>query len=288
MFDRDLGRRAATPSRCKPNIAKQLRDEAVTQALQTIERRVNELGVAEPIVARHGGRRPDPRAAARRQRRAAREGDHPVDGAARAEARRAGRRSRRREAALQAFNNSLPPDMEVLPGPTTSRRRAAARRRRSTTWSRRSRRSPAATCATRRPTLDENNRPAVQLHPQPGWRAPSSAISPRRNIGKQLAIILDNRVFSAPTIQDRITDERPDHRQLHAAGGAGPVAHAASRAPCRRRLTYLEERTVGPSLGADSIRAGVTASLGGLVLVVRVHAVLLQADRPERRHRRSS
>ena len=38
----------------KPNIANQLRDEAVTQALQTIERRVNELGVAEPIVARQG------------------------------------------------------------------------------------------------------------------------------------------------------------------------------------------------------------------------------------------
>ena len=38
----------------RPNLAVQLRDEAVTQALQTIERRVNELGVAEPIVARQG------------------------------------------------------------------------------------------------------------------------------------------------------------------------------------------------------------------------------------------
>ena len=38
----------------KPNIAQQLRGEAVTQALQTIERRVNELGVAEPIIARQG------------------------------------------------------------------------------------------------------------------------------------------------------------------------------------------------------------------------------------------
>src|SRR5688572_3494757 len=39
----------------RPNIEVQLRDESVTQALQTIERRVNELGVAEPIVARHSG-----------------------------------------------------------------------------------------------------------------------------------------------------------------------------------------------------------------------------------------
>ena len=37
----------------RPNIAVQLREETVNQALQTIERRVNELGVAEPIVARH-------------------------------------------------------------------------------------------------------------------------------------------------------------------------------------------------------------------------------------------
>ena len=60
----------------------QLRDEAVMQAQQTIERRVNELGVAEPIVARQGGaRRPAAGAAARRHRRGARQGDHPVHGA---------------------------------------------------------------------------------------------------------------------------------------------------------------------------------------------------------------
>ena len=48
-----VGQPAATPSRCKPNIVVQLREDTVNQALQTIERRVNELGVAEPIVARH-------------------------------------------------------------------------------------------------------------------------------------------------------------------------------------------------------------------------------------------
>src|SRR4029450_9857149 len=41
--------------RMKPNIVNQLRDQTVTQALETIERRVNELGVAEPIVARYSG-----------------------------------------------------------------------------------------------------------------------------------------------------------------------------------------------------------------------------------------
>ena len=53
-------------------------------------------------------------------------------------------------------------------------------------------------------------------------------------------------------------------------------------------LTYLEERTVGPTLGADSIRAGVMASLGGLLLVVALHARLLQAVGHQRDRRRWS
>ena len=53
MFNRGSGAGRYTYT-MKPNIAQQLRGEAVTQALQTIERRVNELGVAEPIVARQG------------------------------------------------------------------------------------------------------------------------------------------------------------------------------------------------------------------------------------------
>ena len=76
--------------RMKPNVANQLRDETVAQALETIERRVNELGVAEPIVARYGAPRSDPGAAARRERCSARQGDHPLDGASGVEARRSG------------------------------------------------------------------------------------------------------------------------------------------------------------------------------------------------------
>ncbi len=86
------------------------------------------------------------------------------------------------------------------------------------------------------------------------------------SIGKQLAIILDNRVQSAPNIKDRITDqgviegtftpEEANDLALVLRAGALPAG-----------LTYLEERTVGPSLGLDSIRKGITASLVGAVLV---------------------
>jgi preprotein translocase subunit SecD len=86
------------------------------------------------------------------------------------------------------------------------------------------------------------------------------------NIGKQLAIILDNRVQSAPSIKDRITDqgviegtftvEEANDLALVLRAGALPAG-----------LTYLEERTVGPSLGLDSIKKGITASVVGAILV---------------------
>jgi len=78
---------------------------------------------------------------------------------------------------------------------------------------------------------------------------------------------MDNRVVSAPQIQSRIDDEgritgnftnqESQDLSLVLRSGALPA-----------NLTYLEERTVGPSLGADSIRAGVYASVGGLAAVV--------------------
>ena len=102
----------------------------------------------------------------------------------------------------------------------------------------------------RAPTLDENNLPAVSFTlNQDGARRFGQLTE--QNIGRQLAIILDNRVFSAPTIQARITDEgritgsftqqeaqdlvaRPAHRR--AAGVAGLSRRAHGRAVARRRL----------------------------------------------------
>lgn len=87
------------------------------------------------------------------------------------------------------------------------------------------------------------------------------------NIGTPLAIVLDGEVKSAPTIQGTISDsgeitgnftkEQADDLGTTLRSGALPA-----------RIIYQEERTVGPSLGADSIRAGVRASLAGLVFVI--------------------
>ena len=82
------------------------------QARQTIERRVNELGVTEPSIAQQGSRS-DPRAAARRHRRRAREGDHRIAGPARAEDRRRAP-SPSKEALM--VNGQVPQGMEIVPG----------------------------------------------------------------------------------------------------------------------------------------------------------------------------
>jgi len=92
------------------------------------------------------------------------------------------------------------------------------------------------------------------------------------NIGKQLAIVLDKNVLSAPTIQAKISDNG-------VITGIGTHDDAADLALNLRAgslpagVEYMEERTVGPSLGADSIRAGLYAGIAGVIAVVLVMLV---------------
>lgn len=92
------------------------------------------------------------------------------------------------------------------------------------------------------------------------------------NIGKQLAIVLDKNILSAPTIQAKISDNG-------VITGIGTHDDAADLALNLRAgslpagVEYLEERTVGPSLGADSIRAGLYAGVAGVIAVVLVMLV---------------
>jgi len=87
------------------------------------------------------------------------------------------------------------------------------------------------------------------------------------NVGAYMAVVLNDEVKSAPFIKSQITDRgniTGNFTEQSAKDLSLTLRSGALPAP----LVYLEERTVGPSLGSDSIRAGVTAALGGLVLVV--------------------
>ncbi len=249
----------------RPNIAAQLREEAVTQSLQTIERRVNELGVAEPIVARQGAAdqilvqlpgvtdvtraKEIIRSTALLELKLVEQGPFPSQ-----------------EVAMQAVNNILPPDMVVVSG--SEDLAATGGGTPSTVYYIVRRVAPVTGRDLRnsRPTLDENNLPAVSFTlNQDGARRFGQFTE--QNVGRSLAIILDNRVFSAPTIQSRIADEgriTGSFTQQEAQDLSLVLRTGALPA----RMDFLEERTVGPTLGAESIRAGVTASIGGLVLVV--------------------
>ncbi|WP_103333578.1 protein translocase subunit SecD [Pseudotabrizicola formosa] len=117
------------------------------------------------------------------------------------------------------------------------------------------------------PAFDQNNRPAVnfRFNPQGARKFGDYTAA---NIGAPFAIVLDDEVISAPTIQS------------HIAGGSGiitgsfTVEESTELAVLLRagalpaELTFLEERTIGPELGQDSIDAGQTAALIAMGAVV--------------------
>jgi preprotein translocase subunit SecD len=260
-FDRASGAGGYTFT-MKPNVVVQLREDTVNQALTTIERRVNELGVAEPIVARHSAAdqilvqlpgvtdvnraKEIIRSTALLELKQVEQGPFSDEAAART-----------------AFGGNVPPDIQMLPGTIEG-----APGQPASIGYYAVRRVPAVTgrdLRNARPTLDENNRPAVSFSLN-NEGARKFGMFTQANIGKQLAIVMDGRVVSAPQIQSRIDDEgritgnftnqESQDLSLVLRSGALPAS-----------LTYLEERTVGPSLGADSIRAGVTSAIGGLLMV---------------------
>jgi preprotein translocase subunit SecD len=88
-----------------------------------------------------------------------------------------------------------------------------------------------------------------------------------QNRGRQMAIILDHQIQSAPTIQSRIEDQgRIDGNFSQESAHNLALVLRAGALPAS--IKYLEERTVGPSLGADSIRHGVQASILSLLVVM--------------------
>jgi preprotein translocase subunit SecD len=89
------------------------------------------------------------------------------------------------------------------------------------------------------------------------------------NVGNRLAIVLDKMVLSAPTIQNKISDTgRITGAASHDEAADLALNLRAGSLPAG--VEYLEERTVGPSLGNDSIKAGMVAGLAGVLAVVAV------------------
>lgn len=90
----------------------------------------------------------------------------------------------------------------------------------------------------------------------------------KNNIGERLAIVLDNEVISAPTIQSAILGGSGVITGSFDVKSANDLALLLRSGALPAPLEVLEERTVGAGLGADSIKAGVFASIIGLIAVV--------------------
>ncbi len=260
-YDRNPGTGGRYDFTMKPTIVRDLREQAVQQALQTIDRRVNALGVTEPTIARQQSDQllvqlPGVADVARAK--------EIMGSPSLLELKlvEAGPMSAK-EDLLKPYNGKVPNDMEVLSG--------AAERGATDTGTVYYLVKKAAVVSgqdlrTAREAPDENNQPAVHFSlKSEGARKFGKATG--ENIGRNLAIILDNRVQSAPRIDGRITDEgrisggftlqEANDLSLKLRSGALPAS-----------LTYLEEQVVGPTLGADSIRSGVIASGTGLILIM--------------------
>ncbi len=89
-----------------------------------------------------------------------------------------------------------------------------------------------------------------------------------RNVGGYLAIVLDGEIRSAPRIESKINTESARITGNFTADEADDLALVLRSGALPASIVILENRSVGPSLGLDSIRSGVSASLLGLVLVV--------------------
>jgi len=266
----------------KPAAAKEMRDKAVQQAIETIRNRIDQLGVSEPVIQEHGlgdyqilvqlpGVDDPARVKEIMQSTAMLEIRQSLGGPFSSE-----------QEAMQANGGVLPDNAVLLKGRNLGARGQDTGEQGEQWWL--ISRSSAVSGSDLRgaePGRDENGRPDVKfdLTGEGGRRFAAFTGS---HVGDKLAVVLDNKVMEVATIQEQIhdqgrisggfTDQQTRDLALTLRSGALPAG-----------IKYLEERTVGPSLGADSIRAGVRAAIVGMVAVMvfmlfYYHAAGINAD----------
>jgi preprotein translocase subunit SecD len=237
----------------------QLRDDAVRQGVETIRNRVDQFGVSEPTITRQGTDRiliqlpgvQDPERAKALIGKTALLEFRLLDEQTSVEQAQAGR---------------LPEGSEILYQRRTDKETKAERK------------IPYVVQKRTLLTGSELTRAEVQADPNsPGnWQVAIefTATGTRifgevteQNTGKHLAIILDGTLYSAPRINERIPGGRAVITGQFAVEEARDLAIVLRAGALPAPVTILEERTVGPSLGADSIRQGMIAIVGSAAAV---------------------
>jgi preprotein translocase subunit SecD len=257
-FERSPGTGGSHTFRMRENVVVRLREAAVQQARLTIERRVNDLGVTEPTIAQQGDNQivvqlPGVSDVDRAKQVIGSPGMLELKLVEQGPA-------ASREDLLRSTGGVVPANMEILTGSGDAATGGPAyylvRRVAAVTGQ---------DLRTARVQLDENNLPAVGFTLNSSGAASFARVT-GENIGRFLAIVLDKSVQSAPRINGRIAADG------QIAGGftqeeAADLALILNSGALPATLTYLQEQTIGPTLGADSIRSGVLASVAGLLLI---------------------
>jgi protein-export membrane protein SecD len=250
----------------KPTAALKLKDDTMTQTMATIERKINALGLAESSVQKTG--RSDAEAELLvqlpgvddsshvkqlLQTQAVLEWDEVKDGPFMS-----------REEALSKHGGILPLNTKLVPTPLRSGSQEWYLVSRSAIVRGTDIRDASATQGSSmnsNPNAWETNFVLTQQ------AAKRFAAYTESNIGNRAAIVVDGVVISAPTIQSKISDtgvitgatsqEEAADLALNLRAGSLPAS-----------VRYEEERTVGPSLGQDSIHEGFAAGIAGVIAVV--------------------
>lgn len=250
---------------------RQTRESTVQQALETIRRRVDALGVSEPSLQIYGGSGQDVSDQIIVELPGIDDPDRVkglIENTAQLELRlvkkEQGGSFPSIEAAIQANGGSISDEYEILPSRET-------RGDQSELSYLVVNKTPVITgkdLKTARPTSDSNGAPAVNFFlTSDGANLFSNATE--QHIGEQLAIVLDNVVSSAPKINSRIEAEGiiEGHFTLQSANDLALLLRSGAL-PASMRI--LHDQNVGASLGNDSIRAGVLASMIGFGLVILI------------------
>ena len=261
----------------KPASLSALKQDTVQQSLRTIDSRINGLGLTEPTIQPYGG--PDEyrilvqlpgvddparvkeimQTTALLELKEVKDGPYPsVD------------------QALASHGGVLPENTEVV---RSSERPETGQQQAPDNYY----------IVTRTPVItgrDLRNAREVQNGTNRGWETEFSlsleagqrfARFTEANIGNRLAIVLDHKIRSAPRIDGRIED-RGVITGMGSQQAAGDLALILRSGSLPAGILVLEERTVGPSLGADSIRQGIISGLAGLAAVVLFMLVYYKAS----------
>jgi len=235
----------------EPAITERIR-QSVEQSIQIIERRVNELGTVEPLIQRQGVDRilvqvpglQDPTQLKIILGKTAKLDFRMVDVSMPAE---------------QAAQGRVPPDSEILYSSTQPKTPYLVEKRILVSG---------GDLTDAQPGFDQRtNEPIVSFRFNTSGARKFAQVT-QENVGKPFAIILDNEVISAPVIREPILGGSGQISGSFTVESANQLAVLLRAGALPAPLTIIEERTVGPGLGQDSIAKGKTSSYVGAAMVI--------------------